>query len=104
MFNLGSRAVGRRMGHTRAASGSLLPYLSAADVVFMGCTGGFGTYSLFGFALGQNVCKWAGKPSPKTTLEILGPTKTWKYIVSNETAAEWLGFLYNAYNHQEEWP
>lgn len=41
------------MGHTRAASGTFLPYLSAAAVVFMDRIGGFGSCSLFGFALGQ---------------------------------------------------
>lgn len=57
MFNVGPSAVGRRFGHTWAASGILLPYLSAADVVFMNSVGGFGLSSLFGFALGRNICK-----------------------------------------------
>lgn len=91
MFNLGLHAVSRRMGHTRSASGTLLLYLSAADVAFMGCTGGFGTCSLFRFALGQTSANEQANHLQKPHW------KNWVQPKPLERAAEWLGFLCNSH-------
>lgn len=80
------------MGQTRAASGTLLPYLSAADVVFMDRIGGFGSYSLFGFALAQK-CQQMNRQ----TISRNHIGEDWVQRKLMERTAELLGFLYNTY-------
>lgn len=67
------------MGHTQAASGTLFPYLSTADVVFMDLIGGFGSYSLFGFALGQKCLQMSRQTISKNHIGKIGSDQNlWK--------------------------
>lgn len=73
------RRLGRIIGHIQSTSGTLLPYLSAAAVVFMDRIVGFGSHSLFGFALGQKCLKMSRQTISKNhTGEIGSNQNLWK--------------------------